>query len=1018
MVDDQGIITLVNSQIEKLFEYSSEELIGQPIEKLVPKASAADHEQYRQSYLKNPTTRAMGVGRDLFGLRKCGEQIPVEIALNPLICDGKRYVLTAVVDVTERKRAEQRFRLVVEASPSGMIMVDKEGKIVLVNSQVERLFGYSRDELFGQPVEILVPESARKKHPEYRSSFFQEPKTRSMGIGRDLFGLRKDGAQLPVEIGLNPLDMEGEQFVLASVVDITERKRSEERLRLVVEASPSGMIMVDSSGLIVMVNAQIEKLFGYHREELIGKPIEILVPRRYHSEHPHHRKLFFAAPHARSMGVGRDLNGVKKDGTEVPVEIGLNPITTETGPFVLASVVDITERRRAEDALRKAKEELEYRVQERTQELAKATDQAQEASKLKSEFVANMSHEIRTPMNAIIGMCNVLLKSNLDHRQRQYASNIREGANVLLTVINDILDFSKIEAGKLELELVDFDVVRVIESTCELLAPIARTKHLSFMSYIDPNLPAELRGDPERLRQILINLTSNAIKFSDSGEVIVRVHLGEMKDNTATVRFSVTDYGIGIAEEQIGRLFNPFVQADGSINRRFGGTGLGLSICKRLVELMNGNIGVDSALGTGSTFWFSVPLEVRSTLTSQLCGENFKKSRILIVSTEPEAAKIIQSYIDSRGAQSQPVSSGKECLKSLRQAYVDDEKFDLAIIDHALADEDAIDLARRILADTAIARTKLILLASLDTPGLGKEAIAAGYCGFLTKPLRRSHLLESITSALISTVPSTIGANTAETIRTERREIILVVEDHPINQQVAQLYLSELGFASHIACNGREALNLLSSNEYDLILMDCQMPDLDGFTTAQIIRQNERSSGKHQKILAMTAHAMGGDRERCLAAGMDDYLTKPVDADKLKRLLDKWLPPNWSSESSSNQRSQVAEEPPLIDMKELNSKYGDTAAILLKLFVEDAPKQVQEVKNSFLAKDVSQLMQLAHGLRSICGSILAAPISKTCGKLEALAKQENWDDIEKTIIQLEEQLRELHSFLNAHGVGR
>lgn len=902
---------------------------------------------------------------------------------------------------------EDRLRLVIEASPSGMIMIDNCGRITLVNSQIERLFGYSREELLGNPIEILVPESARTKHPVYRESFTKNPTVRSMGVGRDLFGLRKDGTQIPVEIGLNPIEAEGQPFVLASIVDITERKRAEERLRLVVEASPSGMIMVDQHGVIVLVNAQVERLFAYTREELIGQKIEVIVPEKFRPNHPAQRAKFFADPKARAMGAGRDLYGAKKDGTEFPVEIGLNPITTEAGQFVLASIVDITERRRSEEALLKAKEELEIRVNERTRELAEARDQAQAASKMKSEFVANMSHEIRTPMNAIIGMCNVLLRTNLEERQYQYANNIRDGANALLTVINDILDFSKIEAGRLELDSVDFDPVRIVESTCELLAPSARGKRLSLMAHIEPSMPSQLRGDPERIRQVLINLASNAIKFSEHGEVVVRATLESSSEGIAHVRFAITDQGIGITEEQQAKLFKPFVQADGSISRRFGGTGLGLSICKRLVQLMNGTIGVDSTLGVGSTFWFVVPLETRGESAGVNLREELREVRVLIVDDESQSSQILHNYVLSWGMKADTVSSAKEALSSLRRGYLDEDRFRLAIIDYVLPDQNALELASEILTDPAIANTKLVLLTAFDAPGLGTQAIASGFKAYLTKPVRRSHLLDSIVS--VCGGGETIMSSTAADIRLKkanqvvaRDELILIAEDYPINQQVAQLYLDEMGFASHVAGNGTEALEALSKTDYDLILMDCQMPELDGFSTTQAIRKAELLTGRHIPIIAMTAHAMGGDRERCLSAGMDDYITKPVDPDQLRRTLDAWLPPK--------QGSEKVDEPP-VDLRALRARYRESGQKLLNQFLQDAPRDLSNLKRAYSDKENTEFLQVLHGFKSICGAIFATKMRATCVNLESAAREGTWREISGLIRRLEREMTEVQEFL-------
>ncbi|HEX4628866.1 MAG TPA: PAS domain S-box protein, partial [Gemmatimonadales bacterium] len=356
MMDRAGKIVLVNREIERLFGYARDELVGHLIEILVPARLREQHPGYRTRFFSSPQTRAMGVGRELFGLRRDGTEFPVEIGLNPLETDEGLFVLASVVDITARKRAETRFRAAVESSPNGMVMIDREGKIVLVNREIERLFGYARDELLGRPIETLVPEQLRSRHPALRTGFFDDPHSRAMGAGRELFGRRKDGREVPVEIGLNPLETDEGLFVLASVVDISARKRAEERFRAAVESSPNGMVMIDRDGKIVLVNREIERLFGYNRAELLGQPIETLVPEQVRTRHPTLRTGFFADPQSRAMGAGRELFGRRKDGREVPVEIGLNPLETDEGLFVLASVVDITARKRAETRFRAAVE--------------------------------------------------------------------------------------------------------------------------------------------------------------------------------------------------------------------------------------------------------------------------------------------------------------------------------------------------------------------------------------------------------------------------------------------------------------------------------------------------------------------------------------------------------------------------------------------------------------------------------------------------------------------------------------
>ncbi|QQR56727.1 MAG: response regulator [Candidatus Melainabacteria bacterium] len=781
---------------------------------------------------------------------------------------------------------------------------------------------------------------------------------------------------------------------------------SEDRLRLVIEASPSGMIMVDCEGKIVLVNSQIERLFGYDRTELLGQLIELLVPEAVRQKHSEYRNSFYKNPAKNSMGNGRDLYGRTKDGQLVPVEIGLNPLALGEETFVLASVVDITERRKAENELLRSKEELEQRVEERTRELAKARDQAEEVSRLKSEFLANMSHEIRTPMNAVLGMCSILSKTNLDERQQQYADNIRDGASTLLTIINDILDFSKIEAGRMNFESLDFDAVRIVESTCEMLSTSARNKKLAILAEIDDNIPSQLRGDPERLRQILINLISNAIKFSHQGNIIVKTKLEKIENNKAILFFSVSDEGIGIEAEQLDRLFKPFEQADGSINRRFGGTGLGLSICKRLVELMNGEIGVVSTTLKGSEFWLKIPFELRSVSKPPVLIESLRLARILIVKEDIYASQILCKYIASWGMKSTCTHTANDAIIALRQAHLENQKFEIAIIDYMLPDKNGIDIANQIFSDPAIKDTKLILLTAFDAPGLGKQAIANGFKAYLTKPIRRSSLLDALTGAwsldqtIVSPLAFDVLAEAPPRI-TERTELILVVEDYHINQQVAQLYLEQIGFSCHIASNGVEAVQSFAAHNYSLILMDCQMPDMDGYTATRKIRNQEEGTGKRIPIIALTAHAMSGDREKCLEAGMDDYLVKPIEPDHLQNMLQKWLPET---------------VPSYVDMNRLKTKYRDAAKSLLNQFLQDGPP-VPLLTTSCLQKDDrAGFQQALHGLKGISTTICAKILVQRCVQIENAFYDQKWNEIPDLVRMLETEMTATLEFIASRTV--
>lgn len=666
----------------------------------------------------------------------------------------------------------------------------------------------------------------------------------------------------------------------------SENSGSEEQFRILVDGVQDyAILMLSPTGHIVTWNTGAQRLKGYTANDAIGQHFSIFYEQAaVDNDHPG-EELELAKTNGSHTEQGWRL---RKDGTRFWADVLITAIFDGSGTLKgFAKVTrDLSERKQAEVELLKLNDELR-----------KARDQAQSASKMKSEFVANMSHEIRTPMNAIVGMCNVLLRTDLESKQHQYASNIKEGANSLLAVINDILDFSKIEAGRLDLDFVDFNIVKLVEGTCELLATAARAKHLSLMAYVDPALPQQLCGDPERLRQILLNFTSNAIKFSDVGEIAVRAELERADGNRLYVRFAVVDNGIGIATPEQQLLFQPFVQADGSISRRFGGTGLGLSISKRLVELMDGEIGVTSSEGEGSIFWFTIPLERRVDNPISALNQELENVRILIVDDEPQARQILHNYIVSWGMKNGVASCASEGLRMLRQAYVDGSPYKIALIDYVMPEKNGMDLASEILKDPAIQDTKLVLLTAFDAPGLGLQSINMGFNAYLTKPVRQSQLLNCLTQVISGAqtiARSAIDAPSERPHGINRKELILVAEDYSINQQVAQLYLDELGFACHIVSDGKEAVQAIESNLYSLILMDCQMPVIDGFAATAAIRKSEELTERHIPIIAVTAHAMSGDRERCLEAGMDDYITKPIDPLALAKIIEKWLPPTES----------------------------------------------------------------------------------------------------------------------------
>jgi PAS domain S-box-containing protein len=584
-VSPDGRIMHWNRAAESIFGYSAAEAVGRSLTDLIVPADRAQEEQRIQAEALSGRLAVYESVRR----RKDGALVHVSVSSKAVRDSGSdaSFILSTQKDVThlkiqrDSKLLQVRFGELLELTPDAILMVNVTGRIVFVNSQAERVFGYERGALVGTPVEALLPERFHRMHNEHRSRFFAAPRARAMGAGLELHGRRRSGEEFPVEISLSPLITDEGPIVMSAVRDITERKEAEQKFRSLLESAPDAMVIVGRDGRIALVNSQTERLFGYRRAELLGQPVEVLVPERYRGKHAGHRGGFFSQPRARSMGAGLELFGLKRDGSEFPVEISLSPLETEEGLFVSSAIRDATARKRYEQGL-------------------------QEANRAKSVFLANMSHELRTPLNAVIGFSEFLIDEKpgpLNPKQKEYLTDVLKGGRHLLQLINDVLDLSKIEAGKMEVRAESFSLRQAIEEVCSGIASMAAGKGIVVRREIRGGLE-HVTLDRQKFIQVLYNLLSNAVKFSDEG--------GEVGIDAArrdgALELRVRDRGIGIRREDLERLFVEFQQLDSGAARRFEGTGLGLALTKKLVEVQGGSIAVESERGQGSTFTVLLPL--------------------------------------------------------------------------------------------------------------------------------------------------------------------------------------------------------------------------------------------------------------------------------------------------------------------------------------------------------------------------------------------------------------------------
>lgn len=1039
-VDETQRIRLFNRGAEKIFGYASGEVLGQPLDMLLPARFREAHRQHIRGFTPSPEgARTMRGRPEVAGRRKDGSEFPAEASISKLELRGEKILTVMLRDITERQRMEAALQgerdfvsAVLDTAGALVVVLDAEGRIERFNRACERITGYSLEEVRGKPFWdlFLTPEEAAPVRAVFQKllagdfpSHYEnhwvakDGSRRRIAWSNTVLLNSKDAVEHVIATGIDITDRQRAEEALAEEVnllhtmmdtwpdyifvkdtqsrfvlsnlaqrrvlgattldevvgkidfdffpedlaakyyadeqavirsgqpifeveepviersgerkllsttkvpwrdssgkvvgivgmsrDITERKRaeallqaSEQRYRKLFENASDIVYTHDLRGRFTSINRAADNLTGYAPEEMLQMTIaQIIAP-----EHLERARQMTAGKIAGEKSTTYELELACKGGGRLPIEVSSTIIYQGGQPFeVLGIARDITARKQLE------------------KQLIAAREVALEAARIKSEFLANMSHEIRTPMNGVLGMMQLLLHTSFTPEQRDCAESVMRSAEALLRVINDILDFSKMEAGKLQLERLPFDLSAIVEDVASLLALPAGAKGLELACLVYPETPRLVCGDPGRLRQVLTNLVGNAVKFTDRGEVIVRVELVSEDAGLATVRFTVEDTGAGMAPEQLPRLFESFVQGDASTTRKHGGTGLGLAISKQLVEMMGGEIGAESAPGRGSTFWFTAVFEQQpeSSIGGPGAPAPLEGLAVLVADDNATRRAILRCYLQSWGCGSVEVSTGREAMETLRGAAAGGNHFRLALLGNHAPELDGFATAQAIKSDPLIRDTILVCLESASMrgdcapPGEPEEVFA----GCLTKPIRQSQLYDMIVRVLNGSGEQTgqpgapqkpahfYGPEERRHHPVPRR--VLVVEDNEVNQKVALRLLQRAGYFADLASNGKQAVEAVSGQQYDLVLMDVQMPVMDGFEATAEIRRRE-SAGRHTPIVAMTANAMAGDRERCLAAGMDDYLSKPIRLEELRRVLALWL--GGGEEKGSTGQSHVPQQ--------------------------------------------------------------------------------------------------------------
>jgi PAS domain S-box-containing protein len=1012
-VDEYGSIESISPEAARLLGYGVDELGGRPLAQLLPALGSERFDDRLSPYVQSPQDRSGP--RPALARRKDGLHVVLEMTAGEVhIADRRLFTILfrepAARPGQGRERREDDSELLdilLENLPESIYFKDAASRFVRINRAMALRFGL-RDpsEAVGKcDADFFTPEHAQQALADEQEI---------LRTGRPLVGAEEketwpDGRETRVSTTKVPLrDRQGRPVGTFGISrDITYRKRSEAALRdsealyhSLVETLPLNVFRKDLQGRFTFANQLFCQTVGQTLEFLKGKTDYDLFPAPLAEKYRRDD---------RTVVEGRlTLNEVeehcKPDGEKIYVQVLKTPVYDSRGEVIGSQGIfwDVTARKLAEEALRSAKEAAEA------------------ASRAKSEFLANVSHEIRTPMNGIIGMTELALDTQLSQEQREYLQMVKASADALLNVINDILDYSKIEAGKLDLDSVPFNLRDNLGDTMRTLALRAHKKGLELACHVLPNVPDGLVGDSNRLRQVIVNLIGNSIKFTDQGEVIVSVRQaaggewgapnGEHEDPKTPrclLHFAVTDTGIGIAPDKLEAIFAPFVQADGSTTRKYGGTGLGLAISSRLVKLMGGRVWVESQPGKGSAFHFTARFGLHDQPPApRMRPAELQGVSVLVVDDNATNRRILEEMLGNWHMRPTAVAGGADALAELSRAAASGRPYQLVLLDALMPGMDGFMLAQEIKRRPDIANTTLLMLSSAEGSSTRARDLPIAAC--VMKPVKQSDLFDAVVTCLGVALrrEDAPGQTAAGTGGQARRLRVLLAEDNAVNQKLMVRLLEKQGHRVTLAADGREALAALERESFDVALMDVQMPEIDGFEATAAIRRGEQVTGRHLPIIAMTAHAMKGDRERCLKAGMDAYVAKPIQASELFGVLEQAVPPP----AAAGQEQAATAEPCLVDWERALRNLGGDRELMRELatiFLDTYPQWLAKIREAVFGRDAPAVRRLAHTLKGSVGQLGAAAAAKAASRLEAMGEKGDLVGAGEAFAVLEDELRRL-----------